>query len=190
MTKSTTKPLVLRTVRYFIIVLAVLLSLTAGYALYIKETNNFHEITPGEAYRSAQPDKDRLEYYIKEYGIKSVLNLRGRNADKTWYLDEIETCSRLGAEHYDVGLSAYHEPDQKQVRQLLEVFRSAKRPILIHCRGGADRSGLVAAMWKVIVDKDTKISAEKQLTIWYGHIPFTDSDAMDHFFDTWSPVLQ
>ncbi len=168
--------------------LAVLL--IGVYVSYIAAIGNFHPITPGEAYRSAQLDSDKLEHYIKKFGIKSVLNLRGRNADETWYIDEIETCSRFAVEHYDVGMSAYHELDQTQVRKLLEVFRSARRPILIHCQGGADRSGLVAAMWKVIVDKDIKITAEKQLTIWYGHIPFTDSIAMDHFFDTWSPVLQ
>ncbi len=131
--------------RKWFIIPALPLLLVVSYILYLTATGNFHAITPGEAYRSAQLGSTNLEYYIKKYGIRSVLNLRGRNADKAWYVSEIKTCSKLGIEHYDVSLSALHEPSPPQVRQLLEIFKSAPRPVLIHCQSGADRSGLVAA---------------------------------------------
>jgi len=91
--------------------------------------------------------------------------------------------------HYDVSLSAYSEPIEEDVRKLMTVFRSAPRPILIHCEGGADRSGLVSAMWKVVVDGEPKSEAEKQLFLLYGHIPFGKAHVMDRFFREWRPEI-
>jgi hypothetical protein len=42
-------------------------------------------------------------------------------------------------------------------------------------------------MWKRAVDKEPKAVASKQLSIWYGHIPFAASEAMDDFFEKWEP---
>jgi protein tyrosine/serine phosphatase len=158
------------------------------YFSYILATGNFHPITPGEAYRSAQPDGDELEHYIKKYNIRSVVNLRGDNPGKPWYIEEMKTSAELNVVHYDVSLSSDREPGEDEVKQLMEIFKSAPRPVLIHCQAGADRSGLVAAMWKVVVDKESKTSAEKQLSIWYGHIPIRGTDAMDRFFKRWEPA--
>lgn len=174
--------------RKWLLALALPLLLIIGYILYLTATGNFHTITPGEAYRSAQLDSTRLAYYIKKYGIRSVVNLRGRFADEAWYVNETRTCSELGIEHYDIELSALHEPDSSQRRRVIEIIKTAPRPVLIHCQGGADRSGLVAAMWKVIVDHETKRTAGKQLTIWDGHIPIRGTIAMDRFYEKWNPT--
>ncbi len=71
-----------------IAVSALLLLVSAGYFLYIEEQGNFHPITHGEAYRSAQLDRDEFEYYIRKYAIRSIVNLRGRNPDAPWYREE------------------------------------------------------------------------------------------------------
>jgi undecaprenyl-diphosphatase len=44
-------------------------------------------------------------------------------------------------------------------------------------------------MWKVIVDKEPKSEAAKELSILYGHIPIGKTIAMDHFFEKWNPAL-
>src|SRR5271169_3268916 len=73
--------------RKFIIAAVSLLCILAGSLyIYIEEQGNFHPITPGEAYRSAQMDRDELEYYINKYRLKSILNLRGKNPDSDWYI--------------------------------------------------------------------------------------------------------
>jgi len=89
-----------------------------------------------------------------------------------------------------VSLSADREPTRNETLILTGIFKSAPRPILIHCRAGADRSGLAAAMWKVIVDNTSKIEAGKQLSILYGHLPLGPTSAMDHFFENWFPELK
>lgn len=178
-----------RRLKPFIIVSILLLLLTASFILYMEEQGNFHPITHGEAYRSAQLDRDELEYYIKKYNIKSILNLRGKNQDAPWYMEEKKVSAKHNVQHYDVSLSVSHEPTEDDVRKLMEIFKHAPRPILIHCQAGADRSGLVAAMWKVIVDKEPKSEAWKQLSILYGHLPIGKTTAADHFFENWTPPL-
>lgn len=165
--------------------LAVILS--GAVLLYYHASSNFHAVTEGEAYRSAQMDGAELEERIREYGIKSILNLRGEHPDEEWYAEEREVSEKLRIEHYDVGLSAMREPAEEEVRRLLAIFRDAPRPILIHCMSGADRTGLVSAMWKAVVDGEPKTEAEKQLSIRFGHVPVGRTSAMDRFFRDWDP---
>jgi undecaprenyl-diphosphatase len=171
-------------------VLAAVVLLLAGYVLAVNLQGNFHPITPGEAYRSGQPDDHMLAQYKEQYKIKSVLNLRGSHPGESWYEEELAASTRLNLVHYDVSLSASSELKDAEVRQLMDIFRTAPRPILIHCQAGADRSGLVAAMWKVAVNKMPKAEARKQLSLWYGHLAVGEKRAMDSFFEKWNPEYQ
>jgi protein tyrosine/serine phosphatase len=180
-----------RRLRILITALAVLLLLPGGYfGVYMQVQGNFHPITQGEAYRSARLDGDKLEYYIEKYNIKSIVNLLGEHPRKLWYREELQVSAEHHIKHYDIHLSATHEPTDEDARKLVDTFKTAPRPVLIHCKGGSDRSGLVAAMWKVIVDKAPKSEAGKQLSILYGHFPIGKTAAMDHFLAHWDPALQ
>ena len=178
-----------RKVKIAVTIIVVLLLLSAGFALYINEQGNFHPITEGEAYRSGQLDMDEFEYYIKKYNIRSIVNLRGENPSKPWYKEEIMFCDANNIKHYDLSLSSSKAPNREDVRKLMDIFNNAPRPVLIHCLAGADRSGLVAAMWKVIVDKEPKEEAEKQLSLFFGHVPIGKTAAMDNFFQNWNPKV-
>jgi undecaprenyl-diphosphatase len=180
------KKLITRKSRISIAILLPLLLLSAGY-LYVQESHNFHPITDGEAYRSAQLDREEFEYYINRYNIKSIINLRGENPEAPWYKEELGISAEHNIKHYDIALSSSREPTEEDVRKLIEIFRTAPRPVLIHCLAGADRSGLAGAMWKLIIDKEPKSEAEKQLSILYGHLPVGKACAMDRFFRNWDP---
>jgi protein tyrosine/serine phosphatase len=171
-------------------IIVLLFLLSGGYQLYLNEQGNFHPITEGEAYRSAQLDLDEFEHYVKKYNIRSIVNLRGENPKKLWYKEEITFCDANNIKHYDISLSSSKAPSQEDVRKLVEIFHTAPRPVLIHCLAGADRSGLVAAMWKVIVDKEPKKEAEKQLSLFFGHFPIGKTAAMDRFFQNWNPEVK
>jgi len=140
---------------------------------YLEEQGNFHSITPGEAYRSVQLDQDELEYYIRKFKIHSIINLRGQNVEESWYDQEIETSRNLDVRHFDFGLSAEKAPTPSELTELLRLFSIAPRPVLIHCQGGADRSGLAAAIWKMVIDGSPKSVAGEQLAIRFGHIVFS-----------------
>ena len=169
--------------------LAFIVALVPGAHLAnILVHGNFRPITEGEAYRSGQINKGMLEQYLKEYRIKSVLNLRGENSGADWYEDEIAVCSRLSVRHYDLAMNSTGKPTPAVVGKLMAIFREAPRPVLIHCRSGSDRSGLVAALWKVVVDGEPKSIAEKQLSILYGHFPVGQTAVLDDFFKDWKPA--
>jgi len=160
-----------------------------GYSIYVFTSGNFHTVTPGECYRSGQLTGEQLMDYHGKYNIRSVLNLRGELMEYKLYQEEIKICEQLGMKHYDVKLSAKKEPAPGAVNEILNIFDTAPRPILIHCLGGSDRASLVSAMWKIWVDGASKEEAKKQISIWYGHIPFGRTSAMDKFFDTWADEI-
>jgi len=152
----------------------------------MEEQGNFHPITQSEAYRSAQLDRDELEHYIRKFKIRSVINLRGENSGSPWYKEEVQVCRKLNVSHFDLGLSADKAPSPSEIEKLLELFRLAPRPVLIHCKAGADRSGLAAAIWEIVIDGEPTSVARKQLSIFYGHMPLGPTQVLDKFFNTWS----
>lgn len=158
-----------------------------GYAVIVTKGDNFHVVTEGKAFRSAQLGSEALAGYIKQYNIQSVVNLRDGHSDEAWYKEEVAVCNMLGVQHYDVRLSSTRMPKPESIHQLIAVFKSAPRPVLIHCQGGADRTGLASAIWKVVVDKESKTEGKKQLSLRFGHLPFGKASAMDRFFKEWEP---
>ncbi|HET6516058.1 MAG TPA: DUF2147 domain-containing protein [Thermodesulfovibrionales bacterium] len=64
------------TYRSSLIMMVLLITCVAAVVWCEAQHRNFHAIAPGEACRSAQLDGDGLDYYIKKYHIRSLLNLR------------------------------------------------------------------------------------------------------------------
>jgi protein tyrosine phosphatase (PTP) superfamily phosphohydrolase (DUF442 family) len=169
------------------IILTAVLFLPASYFIYMEEQGNFHTITPGEAYRSAQLDGDELQHYIRKYNIKSIINLRGKRTGRSWYQEELLVSKQFDCRHYDLSISPDKSPSPEQVKKLLHLFETAPRPVLLHCKAGADRSGLAAALWKAVVDGAPKKLAGKQLSLRFGHFPIGPTSALDAFFIKWQP---
>lgn len=161
---------------------------TGGYLYAIQLLGNFHEVLAGQLYRSNQPSVEELVRYTKENGIRTVINLRGPNESKAWYQDEIRTARELGLNHIDFGMSASRELNMNEVNQLVAIMRDAPKPILIHCKAGADRTGLATALYLSRIALLSEKEAESQLSIRYGHvgIPYLSATyAMDR---TWENV--
>jgi protein tyrosine/serine phosphatase len=57
--------------------------------------------------------------------------------------------------------------------------------VLIHCQSGADRTGLVAAIYEYAVAARPAEEAEEQLSLRYGHVPYlwSRTGAMDRSFE-------
>jgi protein tyrosine/serine phosphatase len=136
----------------------------------IQGDGNVHVLAPGVAIRSAQPSAARLDDIVRTYGVRSVVNLRGPNAGKAWYDEELAASSRLGLAHIDIALSARQELSPAQLDAVLARVAQAPKPVLIHCNGGSDRTGLVSAAW-VWSHGGTADDAGRQLALRYGHFP-------------------
>jgi protein tyrosine/serine phosphatase len=56
--------------------------------------------------------------------------------------------------------------------------------MLIHCKGGADRSGLASVIYRVVIEKAPFDSALNDQLSWrYGHFPVGEVRSMDDFFN-------
>lgn len=167
-----------------IAVALVTVIVAGGWLLGLQLTGNVHVVDPGHLYRSAQLNGDDLSVVLMRYGIRSIINLRGRNPGEWWYDDELKVSASHGAAHFDVGMGATSEPDARVISRLMKALRTAPRPILVHCASGADRSGLAAALYERFINGQSAEIAAGQLTFRYGHFPWLGSRtiAMDNAF--------
>ena len=78
-----------------------------------------------------------------------------------------------------------------KAKQLVALLAKAEKPILIHCKSGADRSGLAAALYLAAVKKESQEEAGRQISFWYGHLslPLLPDYAMDDSFAKLAPRL-
>lgn len=156
----------------------------AGYCGAVIYSGNFNAVSDGVLYRSAQLSGDQFAAAIGQYKIKSILNLRGAHPHEAWWDDEVAVSQANGVAHYDIPLSAKRFVGEQQVEDILAVLRAAPKPLLIHCKSGADRSGLVAALYRYSVEHAEPAEADRQLSLAYGHFPYltSKSGAMDDSF--------
>ena len=156
-----------------------------GYALNAVAHHNFHTVSAGLVYRSAQMDADSLTRIVREHGIKTIINLRGGGTGEGWYRDETNITREFGLKHFDFALSATREVRDDEMDRIVATIRNAPKPALIHCKSGSDRTGLVGALYLYSVEGRTARSADRQLNPFYGHIPFLfwrGSAAMDRSY--------
>lgn len=155
------------------------------YVLFLEFSGNFHTVVAGEVYRSAQPSEADLARYVAQYGIRSIINLRGEKSDRSWYQHEMAASTMLHLRHYDYRLSAEQELSPLQIQELVTLMRDAPKPLLIHCRQGMDRTGLASALYIAGIQHGTHWAAENQLSPFYGHlpIPLTQGYAMTQSFE-------
>ena len=158
--------------------------LLTSYWGYVYETGNFHTVAVDQAYRSGQLDEQQLTRYIKSYKIKTIVNLRGPNAGSMWYQDELRISDQLGVLHHDFDISAKQEVSDETLDTILHLMRDVPKPILIHCGSGADRSGLIAAVYQYSIGHQQPQEASTQLSMLYGHFPYlgNPSVAMDRSY--------
>jgi protein tyrosine/serine phosphatase len=162
--------------------------LPAGLGLYLaglQLTGNIHTVEPGALYRSAQLGESALADVIDGYHIKSVINLRGVNLQAPWYRGELAVSRAHGIAHFDFPLSANSVVDPATMARISALLRSAPKPVLIHCQSGADRSGLVAAIYEYAIAARPAGEAEEQLSLRFGHVPYlwSRTGAMDRSFE-------
>ncbi|RAJ75008.1 tyrosine phosphatase family protein [Chitinophaga dinghuensis] len=105
-------------------------------------------------FRSAQPDSSGF-IALHHFGIASVLNLRTHHSDS---MASGNTNFRL----YHVEMEAKKFTDQ-EIIAALKALQQAPKPILIHCQHGSDRTGVVTAMYRIVVQHWKKEDAIAEL---------------------------
>jgi len=177
--------IVRRGTKVLAISVALVVASAGLYFDFLQYEGNIHLVDKGKFYRSAQIDKEEFETAIKRYGIKSIPNLRGRNADQPWYENEIAVSEQFGVAHYDYPISASRT--REQIEAIMQIVRAARKPILVHCQAGADRAGLVSALYSFVIEGKSTENPDEQLSrLWPFPVP--DEQEQSHGRELWMYV--
>lgn len=144
--------------------------------------NTGSRITP-EAWRSSQPFPYQLAA-AKRRGVRTVINLRGPSDSGSFRL-EAEACRRLGLTLVNFVIASRDVPSRETLREAKHLFEAVEYPVLMHCKAGSDRAGLMAALY-LIFRKGMDVSAAKrQLSLRFGHVRQSKTGMLDHILDTY-----
>jgi protein tyrosine phosphatase (PTP) superfamily phosphohydrolase (DUF442 family) len=157
-------------------------------ALRVVAGGNLHTLIPGEIYRSAQPSPRDLEQHAKK-GVRTIVNLRGRGDGMDWYEDEAKACQALGLAHENLTFSAMRLPGKYELRRLVEVLDRAERPLLLHCRQGADRTGLASAVALLLRPNIPYAEARSKMGLRWGHWHWGPAGNLSQFFKQYEAWL-
>lgn len=147
---------------------------------------NFDKVAEG-VYRSNQPDPARFKEYAAQ-GIRSILNLRGVS-DNAFYHFTVEGCRDAGLTLYTIsGLSATKAPKRESLLQVFDIFDKAERDLLIHCKSGADRTGLVSVFYLIDQTGEKLATARRHLSPKYLHFRRSKSGILDLMLDDFASV--
>jgi len=144
---------------------------------------NFHKVDDG-VYRSAQLTPWRLKKIIKKYGIKTIINLRGNNKNYL-YKREKEICEEMGVKYLTVSLLS-RSPERirkEELEKLVDILKKAEKPILFHCKAGADRTGFVAVLWHLLNGRDKKWAINKELRLKYMYLSWSKAGKIKKLFE-------
>jgi protein tyrosine/serine phosphatase len=132
---------------------------------------NVGVVDPGLVIRSAQPTS-QLERMIKEHHLESILNLRGGSSRDPWYTAEVRTADASGVSLFDLPLNATRRPGRRELLLIIDVLDRCTYPLLIHCKAGADRTGLASALYLMQRRGESPRQAMRAFTLFHSHIPF------------------
>lgn len=144
---------------------------------------NFAEVAPG-VFRSNHPTRARLAAYAAQ-GIHVVISLRGGRT-KPHHLLEVEACDELGLSFHSVAMSARHAPTLAQLHAIFELLDQVEPPFVMHCKSGADRTGLVSALY-LLHYRDAPLEvAAQQLSLRFLHVRAGETGILDLFLETYA----
>jgi protein tyrosine/serine phosphatase len=106
-------------------------------------------------YRSEQPSKRGMKN-LKKMGIKTIINLRAFHSDA----DEIRGTGLLEEE---LSVKTWHIEDEDVIRVLRIIRKKENGPFLIHCQHGADRTGVMSAMYRIVEQVWSKDEAIREM---------------------------
>lgn len=116
---------------------------------------NLHKVS-NDLYRSAQPLANGMTS-AKNLGIKTVLSLRDTEFDGMLNKQENAQLNLVR-----VPIIAWNIKDESII-EALTVIQNSPKPVLVHCRHGADRTGMIVAFYRIVYQNWTKEQAKDEL---------------------------
>lgn len=141
---------------------------------------NCHKISD-RAWRSAQPAPHHIRRFAKS-GIRTIVNLRGERQCGSYWLEQA-ACDRYGIALVDFQIRSRAAPTAEQLKAAKSLFATIEYPILMHCKSGADRAGIMSALYRFFHEGVPLEEAKNELSLKYGHIRQADTGILDYFFE-------
>jgi len=142
--------------KVFLGILAIVVAIVLWRVYAINFNYRFTEIKKDKVYRSAAIPPEKLESYLTEYGIKTIVDLRignfqdelnGGNAQQI-IAEQKVVDGMEGVEH--INIPTVQVPADSTVMNFYKVMSdSTKYPVLIHCHDGIGRAVLFGALYNI-----------------------------------------
>lgn len=108
-----------------------------------------------DLYRGAQPTAEGFRE-LKKLGIKTIVNLRASHADSDLLGDTGLACELIP-------MTAWHAETEDAIKFLKIVTDKTKTPVFVHCLHGADRTGTMCAVYRIVVQGWSKAEAIREM---------------------------
>lgn len=141
--------------------------------IVVADVKNCFQVTTN-LYRGAQPSAEGFKN-LKAMGVKTVVNLRAWHSDK----DEV---AGIGLKSVRFGMEPWRGDEEDVIRFLKVVTDTNNLPAFVHCQRGADRTGMMCAMYRITVCGWTKEQAINEMKnggfnfspVWHELITFIE----------------
>ncbi len=143
-------------------------------------SSNAHWLSD-EMVRANQPWPFQVKTWARR-GIRTIVNLRvGIDAH---HVLEQEACDRYGVKQVRFVVTALEAPSREQVLGAKRLFDEIEYPAMMHCKSGADRAGMMSALYMHFRLKKPISEALSQLDfLKFGHVRFLPEGVLDHCFE-------
>ncbi|MBE7620553.1 tyrosine-protein phosphatase [Gluconacetobacter entanii] len=155
-------------------------SLFVDHAILRMTWTNFRTVIPGRVYRCNHPTPWRLAMATRRLHLKTLVNLRGHRQCGSDALSR-DAAHRLGLRHIDMAFESRNAPHRDRIERFEKIYRSLTFPMLMHCKSGADRTGLAAGL-VLLFEGGTARDALRQLSWKNGHFNSSRTGVLDAFF--------
>ncbi len=118
---------------------------------------NFCVVTPNVLWRGARPDKDGAAWLI-QHGVRTIVNLELILDDKPAF----GQATVAVANTYEVGYFRIHDWEplpilapsvvDNHVAHFLAIVSQQPKPVYVHCRSGMNRTGVMVAAYRVLIE--------------------------------------
>lgn len=160
--------------------LVIIVFITIGIGKYVYDmhiNHNFETITEGKVYKSGVIPPDEIEDYVKEYKIKSIIDLRfpgtGDEVNNPEIPIELTAEKEAIAKIKDVNYfnnGSDQVPEQHNLDTFFKIMDDPKNyPVLIHCYHGVGRAEMYSAIYRIEyenMEKDEARTNTRFLTKW------------------------
>lgn len=115
------------------------------------ELPRFQQVSE-KLYRGGQPRAGGLAL-LRELGINTIINLRGTS--KSTRAEGTEARA-LGFNYFNIALPNWGRPQHTRVGRILELIATpANGKVLVHCKDGVDRTGMIVALYRLSEERWT-----------------------------------